>query len=54
MKSAIHNEFKCHNQELYRLVCVRYLKKRDEEKMLKLLQKRNQSSAQKSHAKAES
>ena len=45
MESAIHNGFKCHNQELPRLVCVRHLKKRDEEKMLKLLQKTNQSSA---------
>ena len=32
---------------------MRHLKKRDEEKMLKLLQKTNQSSAQKSHSKAE-
>ena len=53
MESAIYNGFKCHNQELPRLVCVRHLKKRDEEKMLKLLQKTNQSSAQKSHSKAE-
>ena len=53
MESAIYNEFKCHNQELSRLVWVRHLKKRDKEKMLKLLQKTNQSSAQKSHSKAE-
>ena len=46
MESAIYNEFKCHNQELSRLVWVRHLKKRDKEKMLKLLQKTNQSSAQ--------
>ena len=53
MESAIYNGLKCHNQELSRLFCVRHLKKRDEEKMLKLLQKTNQSSAQKSHSKAE-
>ena len=32
---------------------MRHLEKRDEEKMLTLLQKTNQSSAQKSHSKAE-
>ena len=53
MESAIYNGFKCHNQELPRLACVRHLKKRDEEKLIKLLQERNQSSAQKSHSKAE-
>ena len=53
MKSAIYNGLKCHNQELYRLVCVRHLKKRDEENMLKMLQKTNQSSAQISHSKPE-
>ena len=53
MESEIYNGFKCYNQELSRLVCVRHLKKRDEKKMLKLLQKTNQSSAQKSHSKAE-
>ena len=53
MESAIYNGFKYHNQELPRLVCVSHLKKRDEEKMLKLLQKTNQSSAQKSPSKAE-
>ena len=53
MESAMYNGFKCHNQELSRLVCMRHLKKRDEKKMLKLLQKTNQSSAQKSHSKAE-
>ena len=50
---SIYNGFKCHNQELSRLVCVRHLKKRDEGKMLRLLQKTNQSSAQKSDSKAE-
>ena len=53
MESTIYSGFKCHNQELSRLVCVTHLKKRDEEKMLKLLQKTNQSSAQKSHSKVE-
>ena len=52
MDSAIYNGFKCHNQELSRLVCVRRLKKRDEGKMLRL-QKTNQSSAPKSDSKAE-
>ena len=52
MDSAIYNGFKCHNQELSRLVCVRHLKKRDEGKMLRL-QKTNQSSAPKSDSKAE-
>ena len=32
---------------------MRHLEKRDEEKMLTLIQKTNQSSAQKSHSKAE-
>ena len=32
MESAMYNGFKCHNQELSRLVCVRHLKKRDEKK----------------------
>ena len=50
---SIYNGFKCHNQELSRLVWVRHLKKRDEGKMLRLLQKTNQSSAQKSDSKAE-
>ena len=53
MESAIYIGFKCHNQELSHLVSMRHLKKRDEEKMLKLLQKTNQSSAQKSPSKAE-
>ena len=53
MESAVYNEFKRHNQELSRLVCVRHLKKRDEEKLFKLFQKTNQSSAQKYHSKAE-
>ena len=35
MESAICNGFKCHNQELSRLVCVRHLKKNNEEEMLK-------------------
>ena len=35
MESATYNGFKCHNQELPRLVSVRHLKKHDEEKMLK-------------------
>ena len=50
---SIYNGFKCHNQELSRLVCVRHLKKRDEEKLFKLFQKKKQSSAQKYHSKAE-
>ena len=50
---SIYNGFKCHNQELSRLVCVRHLKKHDKEKILELLQKTNQSFAQKSHSKAE-
>ena len=53
MESTIYNGFKCHNQELSRLVCVRHLKKHDKEKILELLQKTNQSFAQKSHSKAE-
>ena len=54
MESAIYYGFKWHNQDLSRLVCVRHLKKRDKEKMFKLLQKTNQKfSAQKSHPKAE-
>ena len=44
MESAIYNGFKCHDQELSRLVCVRHLKKCDQEKMLKFLQKTNESS----------
>ena len=54
IESAIYNEFKRHNQELSRLVCVRDLKKYSEEKIFKLFQKTNQSSAQKSHSKAKS
>ena len=37
IESETYNGFKYHNQELSRLVCVMHLKKRDEEKMLKLL-----------------
>lgn len=53
MESAIFNGFKIHNSGLSRLVCVRHLKKRDEEKIGKLLAKTNQTAAQKKHSKAE-
>lgn len=53
MEAAIFNGFKIHQPDVSRLICVRHLKKRDEEKTSKLLERTNQTAAQKAHSKAE-
>ena len=45
MEAAIFNGFKIHNPNIWRLICVRHLRKRDVEKALKLLGKTNQTAA---------
>ena len=41
MEAAIFNGFKIHIPDPGRLICLRHLRKRDEEKALKLLEKTN-------------
>lgn len=53
LESAIFNGFKNMIPTLSRLVCVHHLKKRDEVKLLKLLEKTGRSASEKKHALAE-
>ena len=53
VEEAIFNGFKIDNPNLGCLICVRHLRKRDEEKTLKLLEKTNQTAAQTSKSKKE-
>ena len=50
-ETAIFNGFKIHNPNLGRLICLRHLRKRNEEKTLKLLENTNQLAAQRSKSK---
>ena len=45
MEAAIFNGFKIHNPNIWHLICVHHLRKRDIEKALKLLGKTNQTAA---------
>ena len=51
MEATILNGFKIPNPILGHLICVRHLRKRNEEKALKLLEKTNQTAAQRSKSK---
>eukprot|EP00794_Sanderia_malayensis_P002387 gene2387-2747_t len=53
MEEAIFSGFKHHIPDLKRLLCVRHLSSRDEEKLLKLLQVLKINQAQRNHAKSE-
>ena len=53
MEAVIFNGFKIHNPNLGRLICVCHLRKRNEEKAFKLLEKTHQTAAQRSKSKKE-
>ena len=53
MEAAIYNGFHVHGPEIKRLICVRHLKARDENKALKLLAKTSKTSSQQAKAKYE-
>ena len=53
MEEAIFSGFKHHIPDVKRLLCVRHLSVRDEEKLIKLPQKTKMNQAQRNHAKAQ-